>query len=57
MMTRHPHCDGKLHFNVYRMDKLLACGVDGTLYIAYCIITVCDNSVVCVCFLLYWTTW
>ena len=31
MMTRHPHCDGKLHFNVYRMDKLLACGVDGKL--------------------------
>ena len=31
MMSRHPHCDGKLHFNVYRMDKLLACGVDGKL--------------------------
>ena len=31
MMPRHPHCDGKLHFNVYRMDKLLACGVDGKL--------------------------
>ena len=31
MMLRHPHCDGKLHFNVYRMDKLLACGVDGKL--------------------------
>ena len=31
MMPRHPHCDGKLHFNVYRMDKLLACGVNGKL--------------------------
>ena len=31
MMSRHPHCDGKLHFNVYRMDKLLACGVNGKL--------------------------